>query len=453
MPSYRARSAGRRRHVNRERVMRHGRIGQHLAWLFVVGSGFISQGLITISGVLTARLLGVEGRGELAFVVALAWMASQLTLGGSLPNAITKRLADNRVTARDGLRPMMSRWWLEALLASVVFAAVLVLARGDVSSQTLLLALALLLLAVQNMISRIVTSALLGEGASLGRVGLAAILPQALATGAIAVAAVVVDDISVFGIAMLMVAATTIALAVSIFLFAVPSGEEAAALDRRDLSALRRKTYISSIGPIDGLSLDRALVGALLGAAPLGLYTAATALANLTSTLGTGLAVVLLQRVASAQGGTGREERALVSRWLVVGAVVMAVIAGASLLVADPVIRLAFGDDFAPAVPVAYWLLPAAALLGYRRVLIAILQGRERGGLASRIELTLTPVVVAGIYIASLRDSVVGVGVAMLVAAASAVLALMVAVSRTAVVPARDPADPELSAAAKHSGA
>lgn len=431
MPSHRGRAAWRGApSTDDARVPRRGRLGQHIAWLFVVGGGFISQGLITVSGVLTARLLGVEGRGELAFVVALAWMASQLTLGGSLPNAITKRLADRRVTARDGLRPMLGRWSVEALVASSVFGGVLVVSRGDVSTQTLLLALALVLLAVQNMVSRIVTSALLGEGAPLGRVGIAAILPQALSTGAIAVAAFVADDVSTFGVTMLMVAATTVALVASLFLFAAPTGEGDAALDREDLGALRRETYISSIGPIDGLSLDRALVGVLLGTVPLGLYTAATALANLTSTLGTGLAVVLLQRVASAQGSTG-DERALVRRWLVVGAGVMVAIAGASLLVAEPVIRLAFGEDFAPAVLVAYWLLPAAGLLGYRRVLIAILQGRDRGGLASRIELTLTPVMVAGIYVASLRDSVIGVGVAMLVVAALAVVALMVAVSRT----------------------
>ena len=58
-----------------------------LAMLMIVGGGILTQLLTTVTGILSARMLGVEGRGQVVLVASLAMMTSQLTLGGSLPNA------------------------------------------------------------------------------------------------------------------------------------------------------------------------------------------------------------------------------------------------------------------------------------------------------------------------------------------------------------------------------
>jgi O-antigen/teichoic acid export membrane protein len=111
------------------------------------------------------------------------------------------------------------------------------------------------------------------------------------------------------------------------------------------------------------------------------------------------------------------------------------VIAGAVIgleFLTGPVIRLAFGSPFVAASACAHWLVAASGLLDFRRVMIAVLQGRNRGGQASVIELALTPFVVGGIVLASAKDSLVGVGVTMAAVGVVACVALGIAVARSA---------------------
>ena len=59
-------------------------------------------------------------------------------------------------------------------------------------------------------------------------------------------------------------------------------------------------------------------------------------------------------------------------------------------------------------------MIVASAFLGLRRVMIAVLQGRGRGGFASIVELALTPVMIGGIILAAALESLVAVGITML---------------------------------------
>ncbi|MEH3034306.1 MAG: lipopolysaccharide biosynthesis protein [Aeromicrobium erythreum] len=403
---------------------------QRIAWLAVVGGSLLVQGLVTISGILSARLLGVEGRGEVVLVVAVSGMAAQLTLGGSLPNAVTKRLADRRLTARDGVSHLVGRWTLLAVVSAVPAGALFVVLHGSPSVHVVLLAVMVGLLAIQNMAFRLVTSALLGESAPMTRIAVATLLPQTLVTVGIAVLFVVERRAGALTVLSIMVGAFATGLVVGLALLAPRRGGAEDRLDGRDLWRLTRSTYVGSIGPIDGLLLDRTLVGALLGTTVLGLYSAASALGLLPSAMGNGLAAVLLPKVAGAQGDP-QAERALVRNWLVIGAVALGAVVAGVLLVTEPVIVLAFGREFEDAVPIAYWLVAAAGLLGYRRILIAVLQGRDRGGVASIIELALTPVLVLGIVVAAELGSTVAVGQSMFAVAATSVLCLAVALRRS----------------------
>lgn len=409
-------------------------MGQKFAALLVIGAGFIIQGLVTISGIVSARLLGVEGRGEVALVVALSGMAGQLTLGGSLANSVAVRLADSGVTARDGVRHLVPTWLAIAVGGAVPFGVLFVFLHGGVDdSYVWWLGFMVVMLALQYMGFRLVTSALLGENAPMMRVAVATLLPQTLSTLTLVVLYVAVRESSALVVTAIMTASLAAGLVVSVGLLkpaTLGRDDTSARVEGRQLWRLTRSTYVSSVGPIDGLALDRALIGSLLGTAVLGLYATAIALAALTSTLGSGMAAVLLPRVAAAQRDPVAEKK-LVARWLAGGAVVVGTVGAGSALVARPVIEIAFGEEFSAAVPIAYWLIAASALLGYRRILIAVLQGRQRGGSASWIELALTPVVVVGIVIASEAGKPVGAGIAMLVVAVCAVSALGVAVIRT----------------------
>jgi O-antigen/teichoic acid export membrane protein len=410
------------------------------AMLLVVGGGFLTQLLMTVTGVLSARMLGVEGRGQVVLVASLSAMTAQLFLGGSLPNAITKMLADRRVTARDGLHPHLVRWTLWGLLTSAVAGGYfLVIERSTDGNTKFALAVAVVIMAIQNMASRILVGAMLGEGTDLVHVAMTSVLPQGLVTVALATAYGLGVHWNAVELSAVTIICVTAVLAGRLRLLRKPTRRRADQLDRFELRRLAAKTYIGSVGPIDGLSIDRTLVGSLLGSVALGLYSVAFALAGLTMILGRSLASLILPRVARAQVDP-RTEKYVVRAWLLFSAVLIAAVVLMLEVTTHLLVRALFGAEFIGAVAVTHWLVAAAGFLDFRRVLIAVLQGRDRGLHGSVIELALTPFVVGGIVWASTRDSLVGVGQTMLVAGVISCLALSVAVLRSAPAHRYEPA-------------
>ena len=196
---------------------------------------------------------------------------------------------------------------------------------------------------------------------------------------------------------------------------------------------LTRANYMNAIGTIDGIGLDRNLVGALLGTLSLGLYSAATAVANFSTMVGTASSTVLLPRLAAAHDDPEEQAR-LLRRWVPAALGLIVLIVLALQVVIEPVIVLAFGEEFAPAVECARWLVVADGLLGFRRILIAVLQARGQGGSASWIETTLTVALAAGIVVAAIQQSLVLVGVAMFFVGVLSCLLLGWAILRPRVV-------------------
>jgi O-antigen/teichoic acid export membrane protein len=385
-----------------------------------------------VTGILSARMLGVEGRGQIVLVASLAMMTSQLTLGGSLPNAITHQLADRGVTARDGLRHLVPKWFGWSLApAAIAGGYFLIVQRHSSGNAKYALAVIVLIMAIQTMMSRILVGAMLGEGADLIHIAMTSVLPQAFVTVVLGTAFAVGVHWNAVELSLVTMTCIFIVLFGRLRLLKKPTRREEDTLDGKQLYSLARRTHIGSVGPIDGLSLDRTLVGSLLGSVALGLYSVAFALASVTTILGGCLAMVILPRVTVAQKDPATE-RQLVHRWLLLSAALIASVVLVLELIAGWAIRVAFGSEFSAATACTHWLLAAAGILDFRRVLIAVLQGRNLGGQASVIELALTPVVVIGIVIASVRDSLVGVSFAMMAVGIVGCILLGLAVARSA---------------------
>lgn len=393
--------------------------------LFIVVTGTFSlQVFAIISGVITARLLGAEGRGITALIFAIGLFASQLSFGGSLPIAIAKNLAERRLAARDGLRSIARRRFVLLLIPCVVAGALmLVLARADLDSETYILALAVGVTTFQSMVFRILTGCLQGEIGHLGRMAVLAVVPQFLFSLFLAVAWVADWNIGVLPVLGMYIAASFIGLAFGFAALARPTRRQEDTLDETALWSDTRKTYVSSVRPIDGLGLDRILIGALLGTISLGLYAAATAVSNLCGVIGSAFSVVVLPQVAQHNADPA-EQRIVIRRWVTMAAILIAFVVAAMELVVSPAILIAFGREFEGAIPVARWLVIAGGLLGFRAVLIAVLQGQGRGGTASWIELVLTPVMVVAVVMAGLSDNLPAVGMAMALVGALSCLAL-----------------------------
>lgn len=396
---------------------RKRRSGAMASWLLLAGGGIISQLLFTISGVLAARMLGVEGRGQVVLVASLSGMASQLTLGGSLPNAITKQLAERGVVARDGLRGLVRRWIPLGTLAAAIAGGYMLFLQWDAPAIIKYgLPVAVVVMGLQGMASRILMGAMMGEGTKPIHVALTGLLPQALVVAVYAVAMALGVRWNAVELLAVTLSCVGLVLLARLRVLARPTGRPETQLDRRELARLARRSHISSVGPIDGLSIDRMLVGSLLGNFQLGLYSVAFALGGLTTIFGRCLELVALPRIAQLQTDPAAEVR-FVLRWLLLSAAVLATVVVGMLLVLVPVIRLTFGPDFLGATDVARWMIVASGLLGFRRVLIGVLQGRGQGRYASITELALTPLVVLGVVLAARAESLVAVGITMTAAA------------------------------------
>lgn len=397
--------------------------------LLIVTSGTIGlQGLTMVSGIITARILGVEGRGIVALVFALGLMGSQLTFGGSFPNAIAKNLAERRLAARDGLRSIARRRsWLLVLPCLATAAIMLVLQRADLDGDGLALAGAVAVMTFQTIAFRILVGCLQGEVGHLGRMAAVALLPQLLFVSVLSVFWVTGWPVNALGSLVIFFAASFAGLTLGFKALARPTRRKEDELDETEMWTVTRKYYVSGVRPIAGLGLDRVVIGGLLGNVYLGLYAAATAISTLCSTVGSAVSVIVLPRVAMLHTDPAAQ-RALIRRWVVWAAMLIVLVVVAVEIILAPTIRIAFGPEFEGAIPVARWLVLADGLLGFRLVLIAVLQGQGRGGIASWIEFALTPVMIVAIVLACLDANLPAVGVAMVVTAALSVVSLGAAV-------------------------
>lgn len=396
-------------------------------FLLIVGATFGVQFLILASGVISARVLGVEGRGVVALAMALATFAAQLSFGGSLPPAVTKLLAERRVGARDGFGAVARRrGWLLVLPALVAGALVPVLHHSADVEEQVVTALVVLVITLQTILFLVLAGGLQGEG-RLVRMAWVALAPQAAFVVAVSVA--LVADWSWGATAVLLAYVASNALGLVLSWFALLRREGGEPIEEAALWTETRRNYVSGVRPLDGLGIERLLVGGMLGTSALGLFAAGAAVSNLCRLVSTAISVVVLPQVAQHHDDPA-EQRAVVRRWTGTTFVLVALIVGGLEVVAEPVIRLAFGEEFVGAVACARWLILADGLLAIRRVFIAVLQGQGRGGVASWVELALLPVLVAGIVAASLDDSLTAVGITLAAVGGLSCLALGWAVVR-----------------------
>ncbi|MEG9224979.1 lipopolysaccharide biosynthesis protein [Aeromicrobium sp. Sec7.5] len=404
-----------------------------LTFLLIVSATFGLQLLTLVTGIIMARLLGVEGRGVIALVLAVSVFAAQLSFGGCLPPAITKLLAERGANARDGLGHVFRRrGWLLLLPCLVAGGLMLVLLDDGAAGQRFEIAVIAVVVTLQTLFFSIIGGAMQGEG-RLVRMAWVALTPQGLFTIALAVVAALDWGWSATDVLLAYIATGVLSVLVAMAsLLPAERGDDVGAERRVPEASLwseARGNYVSGVRPLDGLGLERILVGGLLGTTALGLFATGLAVSNLCRLVSNAVSVVVLPRVAAHQGDPA-QQRAVVRRWFTISLVLVGGIVAVLELLVEPVIRLAFGEEFVGAVSVARWLIVADGLLALRRVLIAALQGQGRGGVASWVELALLPVLVVGIALSALRESLDGVGMSLAAVGLLSCLALGRAVFR-----------------------
>jgi O-antigen/teichoic acid export membrane protein len=345
----------------------------------LAGSSAFTQLALLVSGPLAVRVLGLEGRGQLAVLVASTIFMSQVGAAG-LPAAFAYMISSGRVAGRQYLRRFGPTYAVQSILVAVGAAALFLAltrwtdASGAPAAHTALAALGtgailatLLAFACLQGEHRFITLAVL-QAAPAGWYALALALFLVAGTGGVS------------GVATTYFAGWLAVAACGLFLV----WTRTAAGYRRDppVAATRVRHYAvramtATAAPIDGLAVDQLLLALVVTRHDLGLYVVGYAFATACS----GPLVAVSTMVAPRLAALGPESAGPAARrWLGLALVAGGAAAVTLELVVGFVLPWAFGEVAREAVPVARILIVAGMALGFRRVGAAVLLGLGRPG-------------------------------------------------------------------------
>ncbi|WP_165820984.1 lipopolysaccharide biosynthesis protein [Nocardioides gansuensis] len=393
----------------------------------VVRGSLVAQLALLVSGPVVLRLLGVTDRGELALVWAVVLLACQVGVLG-LPAAVTWYVA------RRGLRPADLLTRLQARFAGQV-AAVSALTAAAVLGVNLLgppLGRPWLLAGVAGLGAGAAMVALVGlaalQGAQRYRL-LAWLQPVPAVSYAVAVCLLALAGVgSVPLLLALNLAGWGLVAVVSVAAARrLPAAEPDGVLpDVAEVVAYGRRSLVATAAPIDTLGLEQILLGLVAGHHALGLFTVGWAFET-----GPVVVLVALAGYAGSRVSTLERPGPFVRRWLLRGLAVGVAACVAIELMLEPVLLWAFGQEAAPAVPLARVLVVAGVVLGLRRLSAAILVGLGKARAASWCELAGLATMLAGMLMLLLpRWTIAAPGVVLLMAGAVALCGQLVVLGR-----------------------
>jgi O-antigen/teichoic acid export membrane protein len=138
------------------------------------------------------------------------------------------------------------------------------------------------------------------------------------------------------------------------------------------LSLLRKnfryglKAYLAALFAFLVLKADLLMVKYMLGAEQAGYYSIAATMADMLYMLPIVVGTILFPELSAMSGN--REKWQLTKKTVTLVAFAMIILAGFAALVATPIVRLLFGDQFLPAVPAFIWLMPGILMLSINTV-------------------------------------------------------------------------------------
>ncbi|MGI8707387.1 MAG: oligosaccharide flippase family protein [Actinomycetota bacterium] len=346
-------------------------------------SSFVGQLALLVSGVLSARLLGPEGRGHVALFIIVALITVQVTSLG-VPTAVTYELGRRGTSATDMMRRLLGLLVTQFAATAAIHGGVIALivsgSPGEVKTA--------------GWVSVAVGCPMLlqayGQGLLLGAkryraFNITRLLPSV--GFAVGVAVVVfLSDGDIVEVIVGWVAATWLAAGVTLVaaLRAARGGARNSPPSRvRDLVRFGLRGLLGSASPVETFQMDQAVVGLFLSPVALGLYSVAVALTNLPRFLGQSVATFAYAETAAMPSPRGRRA---IWRFTAVGAVLSLAVVLVIELFAESLVSLFFGDAFRDSVSIVRILLVGSLFLAVRRVLAEGARGLGEPMLSTRAE-------------------------------------------------------------------
>lgn len=362
-----------------------------------MGASVIALAMNLLSGLMTARLLGPGGRGDLASILAMAQVAAWVfAMGGYEAMAY-------HVARFPALRAQyVSSWlvlWLPLSLLGVVAGQVAVsVLFEDRSSESIWLARIWMATIPLVIVTQILSGALVG----MKNFRLFNITRLVMAVGAVVlyVGFWLAGNFTVETalIAQIVPGLIVVALVTRTALKTIGLARPSRALARPSLW-YGAKAHGNNVGSLVSVQLDLAIMPMFLGAAAVGLYSVAGTVTTIIVAVAGSLAVIALP-VAASGGDKGRRPVAKLLQVTLTVAGAMALVIAAA---APELLRIIYGADFEPASDALRILLPGAVLWAGAGVLVAGLNGVGRPGTAALAQLLGVVITIVGLML-FLRD-------------------------------------------------
>jgi O-antigen/teichoic acid export membrane protein len=351
-----------------------------------LGTTLLVQLALLITGVASARILGVLDRGNWALLQLLVLVLPIIVLAG-LPVSLPYWVARDPAVTRPLLRSLRRVVGWQLVVLVVLHALALLVVFNNAPGYVLPAAAVSLLGSVSIAIWSLSMAVIQGRQ-RFGLLNLVRVLTPAMtAVLLMAVLATGVGDL--FVVTAVSVALLAVAAVVSVVAMrkSLPPKEEAESTEVppvREVIVFGVKGLLGASSPVETIQLDQAIVGIFLSKAALGIYVVGVAFTNLPRFIALSIGLVAYPRVAA-----GEDEHSI-RRQIFTYAAINLALAGPVVLVLEfllpYLVPLLFGDPFKPAVEVGQVLLVAALLFGMRRVLAEGARGAGLPGLGSLAE-------------------------------------------------------------------
>ncbi len=386
----------------------------------------LGQGALIVSGVLSARILGVQDRGYLALLVLFPAVLAQIGSLG-LPLAATFELSRNRARAADLVRTLASPALAQVGCLVVLHAGILAAVFWNDPHAVRVGAL-LSLGAVPAILAQSYGLAFLQGRQRFAAFNTLRTLPAATYSLAVLVIFLAGGG-NLQWVAVGWVASSLAVGAVTLLIALRPLPLKTARRQASSLSAMLRfglKGLLGWTSPIETFRLDQAIVGLFLSPVALGLYVVGLAFANLPRFIAQSIGYIAYPRVASREGRAAWAE--MWQFFLLTVAASSLVVVGLELSVSR-LVPWIFGASFSGAVSLTRILLVGALFLSARRVLTDGAQGLGRPGLGTIAEISSWVFLVPALAIFTPLLGARGVALALTVSAALSFGVLLALVS------------------------
>jgi O-antigen/teichoic acid export membrane protein/O-antigen ligase len=392
-----------------------------------IGGSLIANGVlqlvVIVSGVLVARSLGPEDRGQFALVVLVSTVCAFIGTMG-LPVAATYYIARDRSHARQIASSLLHGGIVQVVVTLVVQTAILAALVVDEPGRVKAAALISLPL-VPGILAFAYGTAILQGQERFTAFNILRVLPTfAYVVGVFAVYMLHTADLVTVTAAWSTAYFLGGFLALGVAVRGLPTARASSlAPSRSRMTRFGLKSFFGSISPIEALRLDQAVVGLLITPVALGFYVVAQAFTNLPRVVAASVGVVAYPQVASNQDRTAA--RRALWKYFFLGTALCALVVGVLEVLAGVFVTLFFGSEFSDATSIARILLLGTFFAGARRVLTDGVNGLGQPGLGTLAEVASWVMLVPSIAILLPRFGVDGVAVALTFSWAGSLLLLI----------------------------